>query len=332
VASSEANQDAASLELGVLTENDLLQELAGPVFQLAEGAVTEALNTALGWHLLKAEEITAGGQKTFAEARDTLKQDVAGEKAIDVMYELSNRLEDELGGGATLEEAARNLSLPVVKVDAIDRAGRDANGIAVSGIADAPAFLDSAFATAEGEDSPLTEAGAEGFFVLRVDGVTAPVLRPLETVRDKVSEAWIAERRGQQAEEKAKAMVERLEGGATLSDLAGELNLSVDGAGPFTRGRPAGLNAALAAKLFDGGVGTAAMTRAEGGYQVAVLTRVEASEPSEDKAGVDEVSSRLASSMRDDLLLQLAEALRTQHGVSVNRRLVDEMFAGTTGQ
>jgi len=333
VAKSEANQDEASLDLGVITESGLpLQELKGPVFQLTEGAVTSPIQSALGWHLLKAEEVTPGGQKTFAEVRDVLKQGVADEKALDVMFELSNRLEDELGGGATLEEAAKSLSLPVTNVAAIDRAGRDASGGAVSGIPTAAAFLDSAFTTAEGDDSPLTEAGSDGFFVLRVDGVTAPALRPLETVRGEVTEAWTAEQRGQQAAKTAEAMVERLKGGATLSDLAGEFNLSVEGAGPFTRAKPAGFNAALATELFDGVVGTAAMARVENGYQVAVLTRVEGSEPADDKTGFDDVAGRLTSAMQDDLLLQLAEALRTQHGVSVNRRLVDEMFAGTSTQ
>jgi hypothetical protein len=40
--------------------------------------------------------------------------------AIDTLYKLANSLEDELGGGARLEEAANSLNLKLTSQDEVD--------------------------------------------------------------------------------------------------------------------------------------------------------------------------------------------------------------------
>ncbi|MED5396447.1 MAG: SurA N-terminal domain-containing protein [Pseudomonadota bacterium] len=332
IAKAMADQDAASLDLGSVTKNDLLTELSVPVFAIGANQVTEPLESPLGWHLIKVMEITPGGQQSFAEVRDTLRILVANEKAVDGLFDLSNRLEDELGGGATLEEAAANLNLPVTRIDSIDRTGRDKNGAEVPDLPSGDKFLETAFSTAEGEDSPLTEAGTEAFFILRIDAVTSPALRPLDLVRNEVAAEWKAQARREKAEKLAQSLVERINTGTVFKSVAEEARLTPSVIGPVTREQRGQVPASLAASLFDLEIGKAAMARVEGGYQIATLTQVAAAQPAEDRDGVDRLSNQLRQSVKQDILEQLAESLQARHTVSVNRQLVDNLFSSNVGQ
>ena len=326
VAKNIAGQDASAVELGEVTKEDLLPDIADPVFALAEGAVSAPIKSSLGWHVLQASGIKPGGTKSYEEAKDTLKDDLARQKAVDAIFDLSNRFEDELGGGASIAESAGRLGLKVEKLSAIDRSGNDAAGTAVAGLPEGN-FLAIAFATEEGEDSAMTEAGEDGFYILHVDKVTAPALRPFETVRNQVSDAWKAMKRREGAQALAAVIIGAVNDGRKLADGAAEWNVAVKPvAGVRRRGNGNGdVSDALAAKVFKLDVGKAAMERMGDGYRVAVLTKVNAAPagPSESRKSL---ASRLAESLRADLDNQLVSALRDEAGVEVNRAAVDALF------
>ena len=54
----------------------------------------------------------------------TIETDLALNDAIESVYRLSTDLDDQLGGGATLEEAAGVLGLEVAKIEAVDQSGQ----------------------------------------------------------------------------------------------------------------------------------------------------------------------------------------------------------------
>jgi len=333
VAKEIAGMDPAAVELGTVTRQELLPELAEAAFALKAGETSAPVKTPLGWHLINAVSIDAGGTKTFEAARDGLKKAIAHEKAVDSLFELANRLEDNLGGGATVVEAANQLNLKIVKIAAIDANGLDAGGRPVPGLPGGD-FLNVAFATDEGADSPLTETGSDGYFILHVDGVTPPVLRPLETVKAEVVAAWKAEQRLAAAKKAADAVVGRVGSGTDLKTIAAERGLAVNTTAPFARqpeGDGPGLPPEMIGGIFDSRVGEAAVARTATGFMVAQLREIVPADPVLDKDGVDALSKRLSGAIEQDILVQLAGALRDQYGVSVNRQAVDELLAGRGG-
>ncbi|NJN06236.1 MAG: hypothetical protein HC814_07535 [Rhodobacteraceae bacterium] len=168
------------------------------------------------------------------------------------MFDLTTRLEDALGGGATLEEAAKELNITARSIAAIDPQGLNPEG---QPIADLPAgFLDTVFATNENAESPLTEAGDEGFFVVRVDTVTPPAPKPFESIRNEIAAAWKAERRAERAKETADSIVSGLKGGGDPAALAAEKGAVFVTSAPFSRsgeGFPDSLPKALIAAVFQ---------------------------------------------------------------------------------
>ena len=331
VAKEVADLDEATLDLGVVTKNDLLPALADPAFALMQGVASTPIKSALGWHLLKVTKIEAGGTKKITEVRDVLKNDIAKERAVDSLYNLSRTLEDELGGGASIEEAASNMNFKIASVVAMDQAGKDLAGKAVTGIPAGRAFIQTTFTTEEGEDSQLTESGPEGFFVVRIDGVTAPALRPINTVRAQVIDAWKAKQRSEKSKQQAAKMAADLNNGKALSDIVGSYSLTSTVSKPFKRndnGTDSGLSPELVKKVFDLEKTKATEGKAAAGHQVVVLASVTKANPSADKVGVDAVRDALSQSLKDDVTAQLTTALRQEIGVDINRPLLNKMYNG----
>lgn len=331
VAKEIAKMDASTLDLGTVSRADLpFPELADAVFSLNAGETSAPQKSPLGWHLFRIGGINLGGTRTLDEVKDELKKTIANEKAIDSLFELANKLEDAFGGGATLEDAAGQLNLKLVKIAAVDKFGNDRDGKPVNNLPSGD-FLGTAFATEEGSDSQLTETGKDGYFVLRVDGVAEPILKPLDTVKEEVAKAWKAEKRAEKSKKAADTVVARVKSGSSFNGIAFELGQTLKTSPALTRQpekRVDDFPQPLIDGIFSVSKGEAVSIRTGSGYTVAYLKSVTAAVPSADKDGLEKVSDQLGQSLRGDVLAQLAGALRGQYGVTINQRAVDELFAG----
>ena len=116
--------------LGVLTIEDLPlpPETAEAVFAAAEGQYPDPQQSDFGWHVYRINEVIPGETTSLEEAREELRRELALRRAADSLFELANRLEDELAGGATLEEGASRLDLNAGNIPRIDADGRAPDG------------------------------------------------------------------------------------------------------------------------------------------------------------------------------------------------------------
>ncbi|NIP71909.1 MAG: hypothetical protein GWO16_02240 [Gammaproteobacteria bacterium] len=80
-------------ELGVVRSGTLDERFEKALFTLErEGAVSEPVRSAFGFHIIKLTEIKPGEQKSFAEAREELARQIRREEAEDLFYERSELL------------------------------------------------------------------------------------------------------------------------------------------------------------------------------------------------------------------------------------------------
>ena len=329
VAQEVANQDKVTAELGILTRGDLLPNLADPVFQLSEGGISAPIKSSLGWHVMQVVAITPGKTKSFAEVKAEVKEALALQKAIDAIFDISNRFEDELGGGASISEAASRLGLKVEKLGAIDRAGNDSSGNAIANLPSGD-FVGTAFSTIEGEDSAMIESGDDGFYILHVTKVTPPALRPYSSVKDQVAAAWKSKKRREGAQSLAAVIVGAVGDGKKLEDGALGWNIKIRSVSGVRRhgNQREKIGNKLAQKVFKLKLGEAAMERAGDGYEIAVLKKIIPAPvgPSENKKKVE---TQIVQSIRNDLNSQLVAGFRKNVGVSINRRAIDALFGNT---
>ncbi|MDH5749447.1 MAG: peptidyl-prolyl cis-trans isomerase, partial [Rhodospirillales bacterium] len=329
VAKELANMDEKSIDLGLIAKEELFPELKDAVFALTAGANSTPLKSPIGWHILKVVSIETARQQTLDDVRVKLTQDIAKEMALDGLYELANKLEDSLGGGASLEEAARSLGLPVTRIPSIDGGGRNADGQPVDGLPKGWDYLNIAFSTPEGSESALTEVGNKGYYILRVDSVKAPALKPLDKVRSIVVNDWKADTRNKSSEKTAKILLDRINKGEDLFKVATEMKLKVTTSAPFTRSPNSAtgdLPLTVIESLFKLKEGQATMGSAGQGYVVARMKEIRSADPAQGKEDFKKLKSTILQSLQNDLVSQLISALRTRHPVSVNQRAIEQLF------
>jgi len=305
------------IDLGSVEAAELPEELAKSAFAQAPGSTAPPVKTDLGWHIVKVSGVTPGQTRSLAQVRGQIEQDLRRDKAGDVLTELSNKVDDALGGGATLEEAAQRFGLKLVKAAAVDVQGHGPDGKPVANLPKAPSFLDVAFHSDPATESQLTDNGGDGFFMLRVDSVTPPAPRPLADVKAQATAAWQAEQRHAAARVRADKIAEALKAGEPIHTAGGESRTTP----PFTRdgGEGSGLPPTTVTELFAGAPGQVVVDSADGGWLVARLARVIAFDPASHPKDAESARSTLSQAVSGDLMDQYLAALNAKVGVKVDR-------------
>lgn len=143
----ELSDDSATRELGgdlgPLDPDEIATELASAAAALEAGAHSEIVSSDRGLHIVLLEEKIPGGHRAFEEVRDELAQGGARkQKARSRADDLTDKLATAIRAGSSLEEAARELELPIERTDLLRRR---ADGF-VTGLGGSPELLATAFA------------------------------------------------------------------------------------------------------------------------------------------------------------------------------------------
>lgn len=319
--------EAGDLKLIEITRQDLLPGAADAVFALRERETGGPFKTPLGWQIVKVTALREERVQGFGEVRDRLAREMALVRAGDALVELSNRLEDARAGGATLEEAAAEFGLSLHTIPQIDRSGNDASGNPVSGLPPDDNFIADIFATGAGAESDLRENREGGYYVLRVDKITGPEMRPLAGVRGDVEAGWRARRTGQELQLLAEALLKQAQAGVPLKKISAENKMKMVAAGPFGR-EYAGehLSSSAVAKLFSMTPGDTMIAAApQGGYILAQLGKIIPPDLAAQAGLVSEARKRLGDAMSNDLLAQYQGVLERAYQVSINEEQLSSL-------
>lgn len=317
----------ADLALGKVAKMQLLPATATPAFELAVNKVSDPIRSPVGWHLLRVTAIEPGSTKSLAEATDEIRGYVAERKAADELVKLGQRIEDKLASGATIDETAQAFGLKVGKAT-VDARGRDIKG-APAPLPNLPRFLATAFQSEERNDPQVEDAGNGGFYLLRVERIVPPALRPLADVRADVVTAWTAAQRAKAMEQRGAEFAEKVRGGGDLQALAQAAKAKVELSTPFTRqgdGADTRLSTRMIADLFRAKPGELVSGRSgrDDAAIVARLVSIEPAKPLEVDPVRDALAQQLGGGVADDIYSVYKTRLERQYGPSVNRAEADK--------
>ncbi len=336
------------LDVGTFAQADLQKRLADvfsdetagrqateALFAAAVGGVSDPVKGPIGWHVLSVTNIEPPKvQPLDGDLRAKLRHALAVKQAIDELVDVANQLDDDLGAGTALADAAGKLGLPVTAIAAVDNSGKDPDGKEVAAVTrDQGQALKLAFQTNEGEDSLLTEMPNGGYIILHVDNVRPAATLPLETVRITVIADWQAVERKNAVAAKAQAIVERInKSGESIDTIARELGVPVLVSQPLTRAGndpKANVAATLTERLFAAKPGEAIADRApaDNAAVVAVLVEVKPVDIAASGAEIDKLQRDLGRSMGGDLYEQLSADLKQKISVSRSQDIVDSLNA-----
>ncbi|WP_336232760.1 peptidyl-prolyl cis-trans isomerase [Thalassospira sp. CH_XMU1458] len=327
VAKEDANMDEAMVKLGQFTANDILPDLRDATFSLDEGGISEPIETALGWHIIRVPSITPGSTQSLDEVRDIIVDGLKQFKAEDAIYDLAATFDEELGAGTPIEDAARDVGAKTYKLDGIVRG----EGLAGQNVDGADEINAKIFELENGEESFLEETASGTRYVVRVENVTPSALRPFDEVRDEVVAAWTAEERQRLMMEKAEELAGNINtSGADLATLASEDGADVRETG-LTRRTGRGLaddvNPAVAAALFTLEDGKAKAVQTGEDVMIVKLDEIQAADIN--TADAAPVNDELKEALNEDILAQYLNYLNEEISVSVNNSVINELYQPT---
>ncbi len=248
VATSESDDSGSAAQggdLGWVERGMMVAPFEEALFALNDGELSDPVRSRFGYHVIRLDEVEAGSEKTFEDARAELEEEFRRRKAEDMYYERGEELAAlAFENPDSLAPAAEALGVEVQSVSGVTRV----SGTAVAGEA---RVREAAFSTDVldgGENSPIIELAEDHAVVLRVTDHRLPETRPLAEVRDGIAQDLKDEAAREQLRLLAEQARKRLDDGETAStiaaDIGGQYNPR-ESIGRTSTGIPAQLSAAV---------------------------------------------------------------------------------------
>ncbi len=324
---ADQGKTASDVLLGEFTKETMPDPaLAEAAFAVSsEGGTTGVIDGTFGPVILRVTNITSETTKSFEEVESEVRQQLALSAASQQMMDVHDRFEDIRAGGATLEEAARELNLQVMTVTT-DASGTDQQGDKIDSLPPADTLLTDVFRTEPGAQPLPVSLANNGYVWFEVREVTPERDRTLEEVRERVVADWTAEQQREALGARATELKQRIEGGETLAAVAEELGIAVETKQGLRRnGDDVIFGSEAVSALFSGPVGL--VTTAVGGDgESRLLIKVTGSEQvAGDELSNEEPLQRLAQAAGDDILDQMVNRLQNDYGVSINQAVAEQV-------
>lgn len=229
--SDDTGSKASGGDLGWLAKGGMPGAFDDAAFAMKAGEVRGPVKSDFGWHVIKVNQIQAGVQRSFEDARAELEKEQQEGGRDQAFNELTGKLVDAVYKNPTsLAPAAKAMGLTVLTTPVFSRAG-------APGIASAPKVLRAAFSDAliqDGTASDPIEIAPMHTVLIRVIAHEPERAMPLAQVRDAVVTAIRANRQFKAAEAAADALLKAAQAQG-LAEAARAAGLAVADANDMPR-------------------------------------------------------------------------------------------------
>ncbi len=311
----------------------IAEELRLAAFAGTQGTITAPIKTPFGWNILYIKKVIPGKVQPFSAVKGEIESNLAQDKIDDAIYKESNKIEDAIGGGAALQDIAKQFNLPVVVLKKVSASGVPAGqkkpDAKVPNIAK---IVSAGFSLEKGEASQMIEAPDGSYQVVGVDDVFPASQPPFSAVRAAVLDRWTKEQEFEALNNKAKNIVARLQKGAAFDKVAAELKQPVMQTGMIQRGetsKQAKLDDDMLNGLFSlSAVGETTTVTTKNALAVLRLTDRKIKMPKDTlKSDEEGFASALQQRISSDFLEQYRQYLWGKYKAHINEKLFDSLYA-----
>jgi peptidyl-prolyl cis-trans isomerase D len=310
------------VDLGTVTKADVIDPaVANAAFELADGAVSGPVTGRFGTVILRVVAIEPASTKSFAEVESDLKRDIAADRAKAEVNEIRDKIDEELGGGASIEEIGKKLNLKMRTIEAVDRSGRTPAG---EPVADLPAGVDlinSAFNTEVGNENDALSLPAGGYVWYDVINVMPSRERTLDEVKDRVEARFREDELIKRLNAKTEDILGKLKSGASLAEVAAAESLMVETKSGLKRQGGEQLPPRVISEVFRTAKDAVGSAEGQSPTERVIFRVTEINVPAFDanSATTTRLLDQLKASYGDDVLSQYVTRLENDIGTDINR-------------
>ncbi|GGB61977.1 peptidylprolyl isomerase [Roseibium aquae] len=326
---AERNLTDSDVDLGLMSRADFLDDAVGDAaFSVQTGQTSEPVDGRFSTVILNVTEVIPARTQPFDEIKDQIKAELAEREAQREILDLFDEIEDARAGGALLSEIAERFGLTVTEPEPFDRSGLTMDGDQAR-LPDANGLIPGTFDAEVGMETDPIQLQSGGFVWYEVNDVIPARDRDLEEVRPDVVAAWRAAEIARRLQEKAEALVTRVQNGETLDAVSGTEGLEISEAWGVTRTAGFGGFAADAVDaLFAGPQGTAAAVAASQAPAriVAVVSSVMIPPFNPDADEIQALLPEMSRRLQDSILGQYVADIETREGVEINNASITRVL------
>jgi peptidyl-prolyl cis-trans isomerase D len=294
-------------------------ESSTAAFEADEGTAQVAPTGFGTFEVVYVRTVNAADVPDFDGMREELTTDVIEGQALRTINDYERVIDDRLLEGATIEEIAMDLNVPLSSYPYIDRNGMTQDGIRLAGLSIIPGLatddklLQNVFTGDIGFESDIVATSNGGLAILRVTDTIDSTPKPFDDVREQAARLWKAEQTSDAMTQKGVTLAKRLREGETLEALADELGLSIEQIALQRAAPPNNVSTAVLVGLLDADIGDIerGMSRTPGTYEIAVLDTI------------SNAGERLGGQMLDIIRGQVSE----QIALDISRAYQDAILA-----
>ena len=326
-----ATKDKSS-SLNAVTKNDFIAgKEQNAAFKTLVGNVSASVETPFGWKVFLIKSEIPEMTDPFQIASKTIQAELAQEKALDALFELTNAFEDSLASGATLEEAARSINVMAQKIAFTDDKGMGQKGEPLINLPPSGKFLSVLFSTLNGEQSNLIETNEGGYFLIRPDEILESRKLSFPEAKNLVEKIWKEEQVHKAAMIKAKKLESLTKAGVGLKNAAKNGGFKVETTKPFSRSGDELENsrypsdfATVAFELSRGEINLVSGTK-----KIAVIELVNIDKAFVDKTNQEwqSIKREIESTMQQDYLEIALNSLKKNHNVTIDRNYINQLVS-----
>ena len=207
-----ASMQAAAQEVGLSSSNigsvdkSALVELASQAvanaaFAASSGSVSTPAQSALGWHIVKVNNVTPVAGKTLAQARSEIVEILTREQTDEALAEMTVGMEDEFAAGSSIADVAREQELKLESTPQLLANGQDPKNQNYKPIPEMQRILPIAFSMEEDSEPQVVElVPGEQYAIVDVSEIVEAAPPPLKSIEQVVTQDYLLDQGSKKGE------------------------------------------------------------------------------------------------------------------------------------
>ena len=301
---------------------DANEAILDAAFTLKKGKSSKPIDGPLSWVILRVDDVVPSKEESFDAVKDRIRESLVKTKSTEELAKLVKELEEERAAGLSLQDIAKKTGLAVEEVT-LGHRGDGLDGKPVQ-LASVPVAMvaDAAFKSDPGVENEALRLQGGGYAWYDVEDVVKARQKPFDEVKADVEAFWHKDQVRIKLTAKARELVERLNRGDKIADVAKGIGGAVKTTQPLKRdGSEPGLPKPALAQAFslaEDGAGSAQGSDGESRvlFQVNKVTEPGPLNEMQAKA----MEQRLSAQIAEDNFAQYLAGVEKTAGVTVDRK------------